>query len=104
MTYTEMATLATTDSFRTRVRCSSLSYAQVVLGENPSTHNRLDEKRNALAAATLSDGGAAMLDRFAWGLATRPGFSGTPTDADIDFAIQTGWNDFALVTAAEAAN
>lgn len=104
MTYTEMDTLANDATFRKRVRCAALGYAQTVLGETPSTHNRLDEKRNALAAATIADGGSAMLDRFTWGLATRPGFSGTPTDADIDFAIQTGWDDFALVTAAEAAN
>lgn len=104
MTYAEMNTLANDATFKARVRCSALSYAQVVMGEAPSSHNRLDSKRSQLAAATIADGGAATLDRFAWGLATRPGFSGTPTDADIDFAVQTGWNDFALVEGSELAN
>ena len=104
MTYTEMAAMAADATFRSKVRCAALSYAQVVMGEDPTAHNRRDEKRQALAAATIADGGSAMIDRFAWGTATRPGFSATPTEADIDYAIQTGWDDMALVTGAESAN
>ena len=104
MTYAQMAAMAADATFRTSVRCAALSYAQVVIAAAPTSANRVDEKRYSLAAATIADGGAAMLDRFAWGTATRPGFSATPTEADIDYAIQTGWDDMALVTGAEAAN
>ena len=105
MTLAETYTLANDAAFRQRIRCAAVAFAQTVMGQNPSTFNRVDEKRQALAALVLADGGAATLDRLSYGVACRinPANVTTPTDAEISTGVQQSWNDLALITGGELA-
>lgn len=101
MTLVEVYTLANDATFRQRIRCAAVAFAQTVMGQNPSTFNWVDEKRQRLAAMVLADGGLDTLDRFAYGIASRTNFPLSPTDAEIQTAIQQSWNDLSLITGGE---
>lgn len=105
MTLVETYTLANDATFRQKVRCAAVAFGQTVMGQNPTTYNRVDEKRQSLAALVLADGGLAMLDRIAYGVACRisPANVTTPTDAEIQTGVQQGWNDLALINGGELA-
>lgn len=105
MTLAETHTLANDAAFRQRVRCAAVTFAQTAMGQNPSSFNRVDEKRQALAALVLADGGAATLDRIAYGVACRinPANVTSPTDAEISTGVQQAWNDLSLITGGELA-
>lgn len=108
MTLLEAATLAADATYQSRVRVAALQYAFTVQGETPTTHNRVDEKRAALANAVLSDGGVSALTQFCWGMASYPGAAGplnsNVTDADLNSEVVTLWNDLAGVTGADMAS
>lgn len=105
MTLAETYALANDAAFRQRVRCAAVTFAQTAMGQNPTTYNRVDEKRQALAALVLADGGLATLERLAYGIACRinPASVTTPTDAEISTGVQQAWNDLALITGGELA-
>ena len=109
MTLNAIAALAADSTFRSQVQAAAVNYAHTVIASAPTPNNLLDEARWNLAAAVLTDGGASLQSRFAWALASYPGFTGVLTDngdqndGAIQSVIQTAWNDVALVTGGVAA-
>lgn len=103
MNLNAIAALAADATFRSQVQAAAVNFAHTVIAAAPTTNNRLDEARWGLAQAVLADGGASLQSRIAWDLASVPGFTGIVNDAGdqndaaINSAIQSAWNDIALV-------
>lgn len=97
MTLATQAVLAADSTFRSKVRVASMSAALAVVGETASSNGIKDEKRYSLGVAVLVDGGAAKLDAFAWAAASYGTLDGTSSDNDIQFVVNSIWDDLAGV-------
>jgi hypothetical protein len=101
MALVDQAALAADATFRSKVRVAAVQAALAVQGETPTQHATVDAKRAALAAAILQDGGAVKLDAFAWSVASNVAISGSSTDSDIQFTINSVFSDLAGATGGE---
>lgn len=95
MALADNATLAIDATFRNKVRAAALNAALAVVGETPSGNGIRDERRYTLGMLVLVDGGAAKLDAFAWAVASFGTITGASTDSDIQFVVNSIWNDLA---------
>jgi hypothetical protein len=102
VTLNQIAALAADQTFQNEVRAAALAEALSVMAEK-SFPGAAENKRQALALATIADGYTALLPRFAWGIAATPGFSGVTddtgdaNDAAINSAIVSQWSNLAGV-------
>lgn len=97
MTLSEMSALAIDEIFRARVRANAVSFALVVLAEDPQANKDLQNKRGIFAGRIIEDGGARDLDRLAWTIACTLGFTVDAADKDIDVAVQMQWDNLSGV-------
>lgn len=98
MTLDQMYSLATSGAFQNRVRMAALNQAITVMAETGANPIYVETLRTNLASSTISDGCSNNLTRFVYGIASTPGFTSTPVDADIQFAMVTQWSTLAGVT------
>lgn len=99
MAYTDQATLADDVTFRTRIRVAIMTAAVQIQGEAKT--NLTDAqygKRQALATAILTTGGSNHIDAFAWAVTTNAAITGASSDADIQFTVNSMWDDLSGVT------
>jgi hypothetical protein len=102
MTFQSSADLATHNGFRERVRVAMVTAALNVAAETPSGNATLDAKRAILATRVLGPDQVAFLDSFSWVVGANVSISITgldTVDGDIQFAVNSGWNAVAGVTA-----
>jgi hypothetical protein len=107
MAYIDLNALALDATFRNRLQPAICAAANNIAAEAASAHNRVDEKRHYLATLVLADGGAAKLSAFAFSaVSVNPAWTtaAPPTDAQIDTAISSIWNNLAGVSAADRAS
>lgn len=107
MAYIDLNVLALDATFRSRLQPAMCAAANNIAAEVASAHNRVDEKRHTLAAAVLIDGGVAKLTAFAFGaVSVNPTWTtaAPPSDAAIDTALASIWNNLAGVSAADKAS
>lgn len=101
MSLATLSTLAQDSGFRAKVRMAMCSAALDVVGEAPDADNIKDEKRHRLGMAVLVDGGAAMLDAFAYAAASVGTLNDQSADGDIQFIVNSIWSDMAGVSGSE---
>lgn len=98
MSYTDQATLAAEVSFQLRVRVAVVSAAKDVMGESKgSKTDAAFAKRQSFAHVVLSNS-AGYLDRFVWAVVANPAITATSDDSDIQFTVNSVWDDLAGVT------
>lgn len=107
MTLNAIWELCADTTFESQVRVAAVQYAATALAASSTLHGAADQKKWALAASTLVDGGVANQTRFVWAIAT----SGAGTfalddtadanDALIASAMINMWPKIAGVTAAD---
>lgn len=98
MGFAEQVAAAKDDGFRDRVLMAAVIAATQISGE-PShdafadpLHGPYWSHRHALATAVLNDP-FANVDKFAWAVASNPVISLTATDNDIQFTVNSVWDD-----------
>jgi hypothetical protein len=101
MTYADQAALAIDTAFRARVRMAVVTAAKDVMGETQPGSDAEYGKRQALAAHVLTDGGSADLERFAWAVTSNAAVTSSSLDSDIQFTVNSLWDDLAGVTGNE---
>jgi hypothetical protein len=85
--------------FRNRVTMALVIAAKDVQGEAPGEMSATRySKRQALARSVIL-GPTQYVDRFVWLAATNVGLLGTPSDNDIQFTVNSLWDDAAGVDA-----
>lgn len=105
MSLNSQAALAIDPVFRNQIRAAAIGYAVTALSAEPTVNQRADKKKWNLAVSTIADGCVANLDRFAWTLASVPGFQAVANDTEntndgaIASAMVSQWSKFAGVTA-----
>jgi hypothetical protein len=103
MAYVDQATLADDVTFRARIRVAIMTAAVQVQGEAKSGFSDAQYgKRQALATAILATGGSDYIDRFSWAVATNVAVTAASTDSDIQFTVNSMWDDLAGVTENDA--
>ena len=102
MGFTEQAAVAVLAAFQAKMRIALCAAAYDVAGEAVNPKNRVDEKRQRLAASIIQSGGSSYLEAFSW-VAASLGVDTNTADAALKTAIANNWNKLAGVTPAEAA-
>jgi hypothetical protein len=98
VSYTEQAALATDVSFQNRVRVAMITAAVDVMGESKGVMtDSVYNKRQSFAYQVLSNSGG-FLDRFAWAVVANVAITGASVDGDIQFTVNSLWNDLSGVT------
>ena len=100
-TLTELLTLAGDATFRGKIRMAALNAGLAVMGETSSGKGLVDQKRGAFAAAVLADGCSAKLDAVAYAAAAYGTLTGSSTDGDIQFVVNSIFSDLATVNGAD---
>ena len=101
MAFADQASLAIDSLFRTKVRIAALFAAIAVVGETPKNRGETDAKRQRLGRDVLIDGCAAKLDAFAWAVAAFGTITALSTDSDIQFVVNSLWDDLSGVRSNE---
>jgi hypothetical protein len=101
--YTDQATLAQDATFRARVRVAIVTAAVAIGDEAVGGHDTIQYgKRQQLASLTLlAAGGGNWLDVFSWATTQNAAITGSSTDADIQFTVNSIWDDIAGITAVD---
>lgn len=98
MAFTDQAALAEDSTFRTRVRVALMTAAKDVMGEEQTYSDAQYGLRQALADEVIAAaGGGAVLERFVWLVITNPAITGESSDNDIQFTVNSLWDDAAGV-------
>lgn len=98
MAYIDQAALALNPQFRERVRIAIVAAARDIQGEDKgSMSDERFAKRQSLAAGALEDGGASEVEAFSWAVAASPAITDASTDSDIQFTINSVWDDVAQI-------
>lgn len=98
MAYTDQATLADDATFRSRVRVAVATAAVQVMGEAKNTSDTTFGKRQALAYEVLRSAAAGtLLEAFVWATVANVAISGGSSDSDIQFTVNSAWDDLAGV-------
>jgi hypothetical protein len=98
MSFTEQAALAADTSFQNRVRVAMTVAAVDVMGEaKGQMTDSVYNKRQSFAYQVLSSS-AGYLERFTWGVVANVAITGASTDGDIQFTVNSLWNDLSGVT------
>ncbi|WP_433234016.1 hypothetical protein [Actinomadura nitritigenes] len=97
MTFVQQAALAADDTFRSRVRVALAVAASQIMGEDPAPYS--DDQyglRQSLALQVLhSAAGGTLLEAFVWAVVANPAISDVSTDSDIQFTVNSAWDDMA---------
>lgn len=101
MAFTDQAALAIDTAFRARVRVAIVTAAKDVMGETPTGSDAKFGKRAGLARLVLADGGQLMLEPFAWAVVANAAISSGSSDSDIQFTVNSVWDDLAGVMGTE---
>jgi len=98
MSFTEQAALAADLSFQNRVRVAMTVAAVDVMGEaKGQMTDSVYNKRQSFAFQVLSNS-AGYLERFVWGVVANVAITGSSVDGDIQFTVNSLWNDLSGVT------
>ena len=110
MSYAADWALSQTASFQEQVQMAVFKAATAISNEAATTHPTLDLKRHTLASQVLQTSGSGYGQssgpinmQFVWA-AIETGLTGTPTDAQVDTAISSIWNEVAGVTSRDLVN
>lgn len=99
MAYTDQATLAADETFRGRVRVALASAAVAIAGEAQDSRSDTEYgKRQGLAYDVIRAAFAgSWLEAFVWGVVQNTSVTGASSDNDIQFTVNSVWDDFAGV-------
>jgi hypothetical protein len=98
MSFTDQATLAADTSFQLKVRVAVVTAAKDVMGEaKGSMSDTVFGKRQQFAYQVISSS-LGYLDRFVWAVVANPAITGASSDGDIQFTVNTVWDDLSGVT------
>lgn len=99
MAYSAQATLASSTSFRDRVRVAVAKAALDVMGEAQGQMSDAEfGKRQALADEVIAAAfGGTVLDRFVWAVVQNEAVTDASADSDIQFTVNSVWPDLAGV-------
>lgn len=101
MAFEDQAALAVDETFRLRVRVAVVTAAKDVMGEaKGSLTDTVFAKRQSFAYTVISNS-AGYLDRFVWGVVSNAAITGASSDGDIQFTVNSLWDDLAGVTATD---
>jgi hypothetical protein len=102
MAFSDQAALAVDAAFQAKVRVALVTAAVDVMGEDKTGMSDAKYgKRQALAYAVLQSGGASQTERFAWAVAANVAVSSGSTDSDIQFTVNSVWDDMSGVVGGE---
>lgn len=96
MTYATQATLAADAAFQARVRVAIVTAAVDVMGEAKTMDDTVFNKRQSFAFQVISDS-AGYLERFVWAVVANVAISSGSTDSDIQFTVNSIWDDLSGV-------
>ena len=94
MTYVQSFDLANDEVFQKRVAIAMIKAALDVLGEDCDLAKQICNKRAHLGEAILEDY-TVYLGRFSLAVVANPAISVASTDADIQFTVNSVYNDIA---------
>lgn len=98
MTYLDQAALAANADFQLRLKVAMATAATQISGEaKASLTDAVYAKRQALAAGVLLEP-ARWVERFAWAVTSNVAINAQSSDSDIQFTVNSMWNDLAGVT------
>lgn len=101
MSFATQAALAIDETFRLKVRVAMVTAAKDVMGEaKGSLSDTVFAKRQTFAYQVISNS-AGYLDRFAWAVVSNAAITGASTDGDIQFTVNSLWDDLSGVTATD---
>ena len=102
MAFADQAALAVNSAFRDKVRVAAVIAALQVQGEDASTYSEQQyQKRQKLAGRVLANGGTGTLEQFAWAVAANAAIDSSSSDGDIQFTVNSVWDDLAGVDAGD---
>lgn len=100
-TYLEQAALASGADFQFRIKVAIATAAIQVGGEAQAGLSAVVyAKRQALAVDVLRES-AKWVERFAWAVVSNAAITAASADSDIQFTVNSMWNDLAGVTGLE---
>ncbi|MEU8270832.1 hypothetical protein AB0B89_27200 [Sphaerisporangium sp. NPDC049002] len=98
MSYLTQAALASNADFQLKVKVAIATAAIDVGGEAQGQMSAaVYGKRQALAADVLRES-AKWVERFAWAITSNVAISEASSDSDLQFTVNSMWNDLAGVT------
>ena len=98
MAFVDQYALAKDATFSQRVQVAMMTAAVQIAAEAKSgVSTTVYDKRQQLATMTLQSGGNATLQWFIWAVVTNAAVTGSSTDSDIQFTINSMWNAIAGV-------
>ncbi len=102
MSFADQAALAVDEPFRDRVRVALATAAVAVMGEDPAPYDSDHYgRRQALAYQVLSSAAGGMwLEAFTWGVVANPAVTAASNDGDIQFTVNSLWDDMSGVRGA----
>lgn len=101
MSFATQYTVANDATFKQAFQMALCLAAEQIAAEAASAHNKVDEKRHALAATVLVDGGTARLQSFMNTAVVVSNLVTSSTDAAISNSLASIWNAMAGVSAAD---
>lgn len=96
MAYIDSFNLSQNSTFRGKIQIAIATAAKDIRGESPSDNEDLDLKRSELAFQVLRNP-LEWIDIFSINVCTNPVINESSTDADIQFTVNSLWNDIAGV-------
>lgn len=96
MALTDQAQLARHEGFRDRCLVAAVQAAVAVVGEAASGDARVDDLRKTLGVNLLNDP-LAYRELFSWAVAQNAAVTLDSNDGDIQFTVNSVWNDIAGV-------
>lgn len=101
MSFTDQATLAADTSFQLKVRVAVVTAAKDVMGEDKgSMSDTVFGKRQQFAFQVINSS-LGYLDRFVWAVVANPVITNASSDSDIQFTVNSLWDDLAGVTSTD---
>lgn len=102
MAFTDQLALTADQTFRDRVSMAMVIAALNAQGEAEvdGQHDSYYAKRSALAVGALTSP-SMYSDRFVWAVAANPAVNAEATDGDIQFTVNSVFNDLAGIRASE---
>ena len=99
MAFTDQATLADDTTFRSKVRVALATAAVQVMGEAKASYSDVEYgKRQALAYEVLRAAASGIyLEMFVWAVVQNAAITGASTDQDIQFTVNSVWDDLSGV-------
>lgn len=101
MTYADQAALAVNAAFRDRVKVATVIAAVAIQGEAVGAFSEQQyQKRQRLSSRVLTNP-AGPLESFVWAVTANAAITSGSTDGDIQFTVNSVWDDVAGVDAGD---